>query len=134
MIDRIMYFLLILFALASNISTGVTSFVIAWGIILSLIKLIIQKEKIVFDKNLFKMIILFSIIEIIVGVFGIHPIEGLKQAFSEIYRFSPLFFTTLFIYMPRPFRNRKSVFQNRTLFLNLAPLLRRNWKQARFIP
>ena len=97
MIDRIMYFLLILFALASNISTGVTSFVIVLGIILSLIKLIIQKEKIIFDKNLFKMIILFSIIEIIVGVFGIHPIEGIKQAFSEIYRFSPLFFTTLFI-------------------------------------
>ena len=62
MIDRIMYFLLILFALASNISTGVTSFVIVLGIILSLIKLIIQKEKIIFDKNLFKMIILFSII------------------------------------------------------------------------
>lgn len=66
-IDKLMYYLLLLFALATNVSTGVTSAIIVIGILLTMIKFCIKKEKIYIDKGLIIAILVFTVLEVIVG-------------------------------------------------------------------
>lgn len=96
-IDKLMYYLLLLFALATNVSTGVTSAIIVIGILLTMIKFCIKKEKIYIDKGLIIAILVFTVLEVIVALFSIDPVRSLKETFSTFYRFSPLFFVLIYI-------------------------------------
>lgn len=90
--EKMMYYVLVIFALASNISTGVTSTCIVLAGLLVLAQRIKTGCWPFFDKQLAKILLAYGIMQCIIAAFSLNPAVSFGDVWATMYRFLPLFF------------------------------------------
>jgi len=96
-IDTYMYYVLLLFAFAANISTGATSCAIALGVIFMVADAIQKKSLPKADKTLCKVIGTFLVLQCLVAANSWGPQHSFGEVYATAYRFLPLFFVMFYI-------------------------------------
>jgi len=89
--DKFMYYNLVIFALASNISTGITSVCIVLAVLIMLVQKIKMGQVPNFDKQMLKILAIYILLQIVIAVFSINPAESFGDVWGTTYRFLPLF-------------------------------------------
>ena len=89
--ERIMLAIMILFALCSNISTGVTSCCIVLSIIVAIAAYIQKREMPRTDKSILKVVVGYGICQCIIAALSLDPMHSAGDVWATMYRFIPLF-------------------------------------------
>lgn len=89
--DRLMFGVMVLFALASNISTGITSVCIGLQVFIMVLQKIRTGHLPSFDKKLSYIIIIYVVLQFVIAIFSVHPDESFSDVLATIYRFLPLY-------------------------------------------
>ena len=98
--DTGMYWVLLLLAVASNLSTGATSFAIGIGALLMIVQSIKTRQLPKIDKGLGKVILLYLLLWCIVAAHSAEPARSFGDVWATAYRFLPLFFAMIYIRRP----------------------------------
>lgn len=96
-LDRTIYYLLLLYALASSISIAVANLTISLATLLAIVRQIKEPIHAVFDKGLLRAIGLFLIAVFISAIFAYKPVTGFDNLWAYLYRMLPLFLAITFI-------------------------------------
>ncbi len=95
--DKYMFYIMMMLALATNISTALASTAIVLGLILMLVQYIVTRKLPVTDKGFLKVIGMYVLLQCIIAAASYDPKLSFGEVFAEAYRFSPLFFALMYI-------------------------------------
>lgn len=109
-IDTYMYYILLLFAFAANISTAATSCAIVLGVIFMVIDAIQKKSLPKADKTLCKVVGIFLVLQCLVAMNSWEPHHSFGEVYATAYRFLPLFFVMLYIKEQKQFMGMFTAF------------------------
>lgn len=102
--EKLMYGLMIIFALASNISTGITSVCIVISVLIMMIQYI-KTKKLPLQINAFGgVLLLYGGLQCIIAALSVNPAVSFGDVWATMYRFIPLFFGILYL------KNKKQLF------------------------
>ena len=101
--DKVMFYILLLFALMTNVSTGVTTVCIVLGLMVMLTQKIRTKRLPDCDASMLKAISLFSAVWLFVAFFSSDLETSLGAWFAMLYRFSPFFFVLMYVKTKKQF-------------------------------
>lgn len=102
--EKLMYGLTIIFALASNVSTGITSACIVISAIIMMIQYI-KTRKLPSQINIFgEVLLLYGGLQCIIAALSVNPAVSFGDVWATMYRFIPLFFGILYL------KNKKQLF------------------------
>jgi len=96
-IDKSMYYMLLLFALSSNLSTAGTSIAMVIGLLLTIVKYVNKPFNIEFDKKLLRGFIVFAITIFIAAICSQNSIISFKHIFATMNRFIPILLVIVFV-------------------------------------
>lgn len=96
-IDKIMYYMLLLLAFASSISTGATSVVVAVGLLLTLLKYMKNPFRISFAPELIRGISAFFAVLFLSALFSQNMMLSFDRILSTANRFIPILFVVVFV-------------------------------------
>ena len=102
--DKGMYWMLLLLAAASNLSTGITSCALGIGALLMIIQGAKTRQLPKIDRDLGKAILLYLLLGCIVAAHSTEPSRSFGDVWAITYRFLPLFFAMLYIKKPEQLR------------------------------
>lgn len=89
--NQLMYIVMMLFALTSNVSIAATSVCIVLGALVVLAQKLCTGSLPDMDKGLVKVVGLYCIMQVIAALVALNPGERLGEVWGIIYRLSPLF-------------------------------------------
>lgn len=95
--DKVIFYLLICYALLSCISIGGTSIVLALAFIVAVIRFAKQPVKPDMDRGLAKAMIFFFLTLVVSSIAAYDPAFSLNQVWKYFYRMAPLFLVVFFI-------------------------------------
>lgn len=98
--DKGMYWVLLLLAFASNLSTGATSCALGVGALLMIIQGIKTRQLPKIDKGLGRVILMYLLLWCIVAAHSTEPLKSFGDVWATTYRFLPLFFAMIYIKKP----------------------------------
>lgn len=102
--EKLMYGVMIIFALASNVSTGITSACIVISAIIMMIQYI-KTRKLPSQINIFGgVLLLYGGLQCIIAALSVNPAVSFGDVWATMYRFIPLFFGILYL------KNKKQLF------------------------
>lgn len=94
--EKLMYGVMIIFALASNVSTGITSACIVISAIIMMIQYI-KTRKLPSQINIFGgVLLLYGGLQCIIAALSVNPAVSFGDVWATMYRFIPLFFGILY--------------------------------------
>lgn len=96
-IDTSIYYLLLLYALASSISIAAANIAISLASLLAVIRYIKEPITVNLDKGLIRAIGVFLLAVLLSAIFAVQPADGMNRLWTYIYRMFPLFLAILFI-------------------------------------
>ncbi len=95
--EKLMYGVMIIFALASNISTGITSVCIVISVLIMTIQYI-KTRKLPLQLNTFGgVLLLYGGLQCIIAALSVNPVASFGDVWATMYRFIPLFFGILYL-------------------------------------
>ena len=89
--NELMYLVMMLFALTSNLSIAATSVCIVLGAILVIAQRICTGSLPDMDKGLIKMVGIYCVLQIVAALMAPNVSESLEEVWGTVYRISPLF-------------------------------------------
>ena len=89
--NELMYLVMMLFALTSNLSIAATSVCIVLGAILVIAQRICTGSLPVMDKGLVKMVGIYCVLQIVAALMAPDVPKSLEEVWGTVYRISPLF-------------------------------------------
>lgn len=89
--NELMYLVMMLFALTSNLSIAVTSVCIVLGVILVIAQRICTGSFPDMDKGLVKMVGIYCVLQIVAALMAPDVSKSLEEVWGTVYRISPLF-------------------------------------------
>lgn len=96
-LDKIGYYLLLLYALASSISIAAANLAVSLAAVLALIRHIKEPIELNFDKNLLIYISLFFTAGLLSSAFSSESLRGIDTLWGYLYRMFPMFLAILFL-------------------------------------
>ena len=88
---------MIIFALASNVSTGITSVCIVISVLIMMIQYI-KTKKLPLQINAFGgVLLLYGGLQCIIAALSVNPVASFGDVWATMYRFIPLFFGILYL-------------------------------------
>ena len=95
--NQLMFFIMMIFALASNISTGITSVCIVISVLIMMIQYI-KTKKLPLQINAFGgVLLLYGGLQCIIAALSVNPAVSFGDVWATMYRFIPLFFGILYL-------------------------------------
>ena len=95
--NQLMFFIMMIFALASNISTGITSVCIVISVLIMMIQYI-KTKKLPLQINAFGgVLLLYGGLQCIIAALSVNPVASFGDVWATMYRFIPLFFGILYL-------------------------------------
>lgn len=95
--ETLMYYNIVLFAIATNVSTGIASTCIVFSVII----MMVQKWKTGrlpdVDMSIVKILGIYAFLQCIIAGLSINPVESFGDVWATMYRFIPLFFVMGYI-------------------------------------
>lgn len=95
--NKLMYWDLMLLALAANVSTGISSVAVGLGILIVILQYLFLRKLPVMDKGIGKAFVLFFSIQIVIAALSIDPAVSFRTIFGELHRFFVLFFALMYL-------------------------------------
>ena len=89
--NELMYLVMMLFALTSNLSIAATSVCIVLGAILVIAQRICTSSLPDMDKGLIKMVGIYCVLQVVAALMAPNVSESLEEVWGTVYRISPLF-------------------------------------------
>ena len=89
--NELMYLVMMLFALTSNLSIAATSVCIVLGAILVIAQRICTGSLPDMDKGLIKMVGIYCVLQVVAALMAPNVSESLEEVWGTVYRISPLF-------------------------------------------
>lgn len=89
--NQLMYIVMLLFALTSNLSIAATSVCIVLGALVMLAQKLCTGTLPKMDKGLIKIVLIYCVLQIPAALSAPNPTESLGEVWGTIYRLSPLF-------------------------------------------
>lgn len=96
-LDQSIYYLLLLYALASSVSIAVANLTISLATLLAVVRQSKQPVKVNFDKGLLTAMAFFLLAALLSAVFAYKPITAFDNLWAYFYRMLPLFLAIAFI-------------------------------------
>jgi len=96
-LDITIYYLLMLYALASSISIAAANITISLAALLAIVRHSKEPVPVIWDKSLVRAMGVFLVAVFISAVFAYKPSAGFDSLFADIYRMLPLFLAIAFI-------------------------------------
>ena len=95
--DKCMYFVLLLLAIASCLSTGATSCAIGLGAVFMIAQRICTGRLPDMDRRVGMVVLLFSLLQFLIAALSVNPAASFAEVLAATYRFAPLFFAMMYI-------------------------------------
>ncbi|MGI6092252.1 MAG: O-antigen ligase family protein [Negativicutes bacterium] len=104
-LDKFIYYCLLLYALLSSITIAGTNIAISMAALAAIIRYFREPITINLDQRLVKAIFVFLSAALLSAIFAYYPLDGIKTTANYLYRMLPLFLAAAFI------RNKQQLFQ-----------------------
>lgn len=95
--ETLMYYNMILFAIATNVSTALSSVCIVFSVMIMLVQKWKTGNLPAMDMQILKVLSIYAFLQCIVAALSINPSESFNTVWSTMYRFIPLFFAMGYI-------------------------------------
>ena len=95
--EKLMIYTLVLFALMSNVSSGITTGCLILGLLILLVQYIKNRRLPNCDLGILKAVGIYSLIWFILCFFSLDQSISFKAWLATFYRFSPLFFVLMYV-------------------------------------
>ena len=95
--NNLMYWDLILLALAANVSTGISSVAVGIGVLIVLLQYLFTRELPRFDKGIGKIFCIYFLMQILIAALSLEPHVSFRTIGGEFHRFFVLFFALMYL-------------------------------------
>lgn len=95
--NNLMYWDLILLALAANVSTGISSVAVGIGVLVVLLQYFFTRELPCFDKGIGKIFCIYFLMQILIAALSLEPRVSFRTIGGEFHRFFVLFFVLMYL-------------------------------------
>ena len=127
--NKLMYWDLLLLALAANVSTGASSVAVGLGVLFVILQYAFTKELPEFDKGIGKVFAAFFAIQILIAALSMDPGVSFRTISGELHRFFILFFALMYLKDKKQIWNVLMLFVL-SAFVNDVEALRQAWKSG----
>lgn len=89
--NELMYIVMMLFALTSNVSIAATSVCIVLGALVVIAQKLMTGSLPDMDKGLIKVVGIYCVLQVVAALLAADPVDSLGEVWGTVYRISPLF-------------------------------------------
>lgn len=95
--NNLMYWDLMMLALAANVSTGISSVAVGFGVVIVILQYFFTREIPGFDKGIGKVFVLYFSLQMLIAALSLDPGESFRMLKGEFHRFFILFFVLMYL-------------------------------------